>query len=94
MGQEIERKFLVTGDTYRSLASGTHYRQGYLNSQKERVVRIRTIDETAFITIKGITRGATRMEYEYDIPVVDAQEMLDGLCEQPISDKVRYKVPV
>jgi len=94
MAQEIERKFLVTATTYRDLAKGVHYRQGYLNSQKERVVRVRTIDESGFITVKGITEGATRLEYEYKIPVKDANELLDLLCEQPIIEKHRYKVPL
>ena len=92
MAQEIERKFLVTATTYRELTEGTHYRQGYLNSQKERVVRVRTIDEAGFMTVKGITKGATRLEYEYEIPAKDATELLDLLCEQPIIDKHRYKV--
>ena len=94
MGQEIERKFLVTATSYRDLAKGTHYKQGYLNSQKERVVRVRTIDETGFMTVKGITKGATRPEYEYEIPAKDADELLELLCEQPIIDKHRYKVPM
>ncbi len=94
MGQEIERKFLVNANTYRTLATGTHYKQGYLNSQKERVVRVRTIDQSGFITVKGITKGATRLEYEYEIPAKDADELLEQLCEQPIIDKHRYKVPM
>ena len=94
MLQEIERKFLVTAKTYRELAKGTHYKQGYLNSQMERVVRVRTIDTTGFMTVKGITKGATRLEYEYEIPVKDADELLEQLCEQPIIDKHRYKVPM
>jgi len=92
MGREIERKFKVTATDYRELVQGIHYRQGYLNSQKERVVRIRTIDDQGYITVKGITRGATRLEYEYEISVTDANEMLNELCEQPIIDKHRYKV--
>ncbi len=92
MGKEIERKYLVTSDTWRDLAEGTHYKQGYLNSTKERVVRVRTIDENAFMTVKGLTRGATRLEFEYSIPVDDAITLLDELCEQPIIDKHRYKV--
>ena len=63
MGKEIERKFLLKSDGWRSLAKGTKYRQGYLNSVKERVVRVRTIDDKGFLTIKGITTGATRVEY-------------------------------
>ena len=68
MAKEIERKFLVNNDAWRALAKGTMYRQGYLNSAKERTVRIRTADEKAFLTIKGITVGAARTEYEYEIP--------------------------
>jgi len=94
MGKEIERKFLVRGDVWRSLAMGTSYRQGYLNSAKERTVRIRTIDEKAFLTIKGLTVGATRSEYEYEIPLADCNAMLDALAEKPIIEKKRYKVPL
>lgn len=93
MGKEIEKKFLVRGDVWRSLAKGTAYRQGYLNSAKERTVRIRTIDAKAFLTIKGLTVGATRSEYEYEIPVADCNAMLDALAEKPIIEKKRYKVP-
>ncbi|CCQ74353.1 CYTH domain-containing protein [Magnetospira sp. QH-2] len=92
MAKEIERKFLITGDAWRALTKGTHYRQGYLSTVKERTVRVRTIDDKGFMTVKGITIGATRVEYEYEIPATDANEMLDNLCEQPIIDKVRYKV--
>ena len=92
MGKEIERKFLVKDDTYKSLVKGTRYRQGYLNSSKERVVRVRTIDDKGFLTVKGITTGATRVEYEYVIPADDADAMLDVLCEKPIIEKNRYKI--
>lgn len=93
MAKEIERKFLVKGDAWRRLAEGTLYRQGYLNSVKERTVRIRTVGERAFLTIKGITVGSTRVEYEYEIPVADCNAMLDGLAEQPIIEKKRYRIP-
>ena len=73
MGKEIERKYLVKGDAYKALGSGTLFRQGYLNSQKERVVRVRTMGPKAALTIKGITVGATRPEFEYDIPLADAE---------------------
>ncbi|KAA3654354.1 MAG: CYTH domain-containing protein, partial [Calditrichaeota bacterium] len=62
MGKEIERKFLVQGDSWRALAKGTVYRQGYLSTVKERVVRVRTIDDNGFLTIKGITTGVSRAE--------------------------------
>ncbi len=93
MGKEIERKFLVTGDAWRSLAEGTSYRQGYLNSAKERTVRVRTIGDKAFLTVKGLTVGATRSEYEYEIPPAECNAMLDTLAEKPIIDKKRYKIP-
>ncbi len=93
MAKEIERKFLVVGDAWRALASGTTFRQGYLSTVKERTVRVRTIGDKGFLTVKGITVGATRLEYEYEIPVADANEMLEGLCEQPIIEKDRYKIP-
>jgi len=94
MAQEIERKFLITGEAWREIAQGTAYRQGYLSTVKERTVRVRTIDDKGFLTIKGITVGATRAEYEYEIPASDANEMLDDLCEQPIIEKKRYKLPL
>jgi CYTH domain-containing protein len=89
---EIERKFLVKGDSWRILAKGTTYRQGYLNSVKERTVRIRTVGDKAFLTIKGLTVGATRTEYEYEIPMADCNAMLDALAERPLIEKKRYKV--
>ena len=60
MAKEIERKFLVKGEAWKALAGGTRYRQGYLNSVKERTVRVRTIDDKGYLTVKGITTGATR----------------------------------
>jgi CYTH domain-containing protein len=92
MGKEIERKFLVKDNSWRALAPGTEYRQGYLNSAKERIVRVRTIDDKGYLTIKGITLGATRVEYEYEIPVAEAEAMLDELCEKPLIEKNRYKI--
>lgn len=93
MAQEIERKFLVSSDAWRELASGTNYRQGYLSTVKERTVRVRTIDDKGYLTIKGITVGATRAEYEYEIPADEANELLDDLCERPLIEKTRYKIP-
>ena len=92
MAKEIERKFLVSGDAWRQLATGTAYRQGYLSTVKERTVRVRTIDDKGFLTIKGISIGVSRAEYEYEISVADANEMLDNLCEKPIIEKDRYKI--
>ena len=92
MPQEIERKFLVEGDAWRALAEGVHYRQGYLSTVKERTVRVRTIGSRGFLTIKGLTRGVTRREYEYEIPVEDAVELLNELCLEPLIDKHRYTI--
>ncbi len=93
MGQEIERKFLVKGDAWKAGAEGTVYRQGYLSSVKERVVRVRTIKDKGFLTVKGITRGVSRSEFEYEISVADANAMLDHICETPLIEKTRYKIP-
>jgi CYTH domain-containing protein len=90
MGKEIERKFLVKERTWRQ-AKGTQYRQGYLNSTKERIVRVRTIDGKGYLTIKGLTVGASRMEFEYEIPLQDANELLN-ICEKPLIEKIRYTV--
>ena len=92
MGKEIERKFLLTSDAWRALAKGTAYRQGYLNSAKERTVRIRTVGDKAFLTIKGLSVGVTRSEYEYPIPFDDCNAMLDNLAEKPLIEKKRYKI--
>lgn len=93
MGIEIERKFLVSSDDWRDLAEGIDYRQGYLSTVKERTVRVRTIRDRGYVTVKGISIGASRSEYEYEIPVEDAHEMLDALCERPLIEKRRYKIP-
>ena len=85
--QEIERKFLVKGDEWRSLGKGIAYRQGYLSTVKKRVVRVRNIDNKGFLTIKGTATGATRLEYEYEISVQDANEILDELCERHLGFK-------
>ena len=93
MSKEIERKFLVNGNAWRTLAQGVLYRQGYLNSAKERTVRVRTAGEKGFLTVKGITNGVTRSEFEYEIPFADANEMLSGLAEKPLIEKRRFKIP-
>lgn len=91
MAREIERKFLVKEGDWRA-AEGVRYRQGYLNSVKERVVRVRTIGDRGYLTVKGLTVGASRLEFEYEIPVRDAEQMLDELCERSLIEKDRYKV--
>ena len=94
MAQEIERKFLVCGD-FRTAASGSvRISQGYLNSCPERTVRVRIRGEKAFISVKGPEENGHigRFEWEKEIPVQDAAELL-GLCEAGIIDKTRYFVP-
>jgi len=93
MATEIERKFLVRGDAWRSFAKGTTYRQGYLNSAKERTVRVRTADAKAFLTVKGVTVGATRSEYEYEIPFDEGKAMLETLAEKPLIEKSVTRFP-
>lgn len=93
MAKEIERKFLVKGEAWKSAAKGTVYRQGYLSSVKERVVRVRTIEDKGFLTVKGITKGVSRSEFEYEISVGDANAMLDHICEKPLIEKKRYRIP-
>ena len=92
MGVEIERKFLVTGEAWRVLAEPVLLRQGYLSLDPERTVRVRIDGERAFLTIKGKSRGATRGEWEYPIPVLDAAELLDTLCQQPLVEKIRHRI--
>lgn len=93
MGTEIERKFLVRDDAWRAASDGgTLYCQGYLVGSKHASVRVRIEGEQARINIKGATLGVQRREYEYPIPLVDARELLDELCEHPLIDKTRYRV--
>ncbi|MGN1209296.1 MAG: CYTH domain-containing protein [Duodenibacillus sp.] len=89
MALEIERKFLVRNDEWRTLGSPVVFRQGFLNTEPERTVRVRIAGERAFLTVKGITKGTTRLEYEYPIPVEDAAHMLEHLCERPLIEKTR-----
>ena len=89
MSEEIERKFRVVGEDWKT-GSGVPFRQGYLSTAKERTVRVRIEGERAVITVKGLTRGVTRSEFEYEIPAKDAAAMLDDLCERPLIEKRRH----
>jgi adenylate cyclase len=94
MAQEIERKFLVNGEDFKVLSKkSTRITQGYLSSVPERTVRVRIKGEKGFITIKGIGNetGASRFEWEKEIPVKEVQDLLK-LCEPGIIDKTRYIV--
>ncbi len=92
MALEIERKYLVSDDAWRALAQGTQYRQGYLSTTPERTVRVRLIADKGYLTIKGVSKGAVRLEYEYPIPGHESQTLLDELCEKPLIEKKRYKI--
>ncbi|MEH2197124.1 CYTH domain-containing protein [Nostoc sp.] len=92
MAKEIERKYLVRGDSWRGLAEGSVYRQGYIATQDKTTVRIRIAGEKSYLTIKGPSIKYSRLEFEYPIPVKDAQEILETLCERPFIEKVRYKI--
>lgn len=90
---EIERKFLLKNDTWKSEAdNGTQFVQGYLVGSKKSSVRIRIEGDNAFINIKSATLDITRKEYQYEIPVSEARELLKTLCEPPLIDKTRYIV--
>ncbi len=93
MGQEIERKFLVKGAFKSRAFKATRIIQGYLSSVPERTVRVRVKGEKGYITIKGIGNrsGASRFEWEKEIPVEEVKELLE-LCEPGIIDKTRYLV--
>ena len=93
MSVEIERKFLVRDEGWKRSAQGTLLRQGYLSSQPDRTMRVRIEGNTATLTIKSRNTGAVRGEWEYPIPLADAQTFLDTLCERPIIEKYRYRIP-
>ncbi len=92
MGVEIERKFLVSSDAWRQLGEATLLRQGYLCADPERTVRVRIEGEQGVLTIKSKTEGASRGEWEYPIPLADAEELLDRLCERPLVEKYRRRI--
>ncbi|WP_414571275.1 CYTH domain-containing protein [Nostoc sp. CCY 9925] len=92
MAKEIERKYLTIGDSWRGLGQGSVYRQGYIPTQDKATVRVRIVGDKAYLTIKGPTVQYSRLEFEYPIPVQDAQEMLETLCQRPFIEKIRYKI--
>ncbi len=95
MGVEVERKFLVTGQSWRDdVTSATRIVQGYLAQTDTATVRVRVKGDRGFLTVKGVSVGIARSEFEYEIPVTDALGMLDELAQGPVIDKVRHLVPV
>tara|TARA_Y100000590_G_C15443722_1_gene909878 strand:+ start:377 stop:841 length:465 start_codon:yes stop_codon:yes gene_type:complete len=92
MGLEIERKFLLKNSDWRKLVEEENLiKQGYLNSNAERTVRVRVKNSMAYLTIKGKSQNTTRQEFEYEIPLADAESLLK-LCEPPLIEKTRFIV--
>lgn len=94
MGLEIERKFLVLNDRWRHTAQGEILCQGYIPTRDARTVRIRRAGDRGYLTLKGPAVGLARPEFEYPIPLEDAQVMLETLCEPPLIEKTRYRLPL
>lgn len=93
MGQEIERKFLVNHNKWQQIEKpiGNHFRQGYLLTEPNKTIRVRQTSEKGYLTIKGLSVGATRPEYEYEIPWNEATELLDNFAVSELS-KIRYNI--
>ena len=92
MPKEIERKFLVIGEDWRKQITGIFYRQGYLFAEAKCTIRIRAGGGKGYLTIKGETHGAVRDEFEYEVPIKDANKLLAKFCNSPLIEKRRYKV--
>ena len=93
MATEIERKYLVINDNWKQDITGSeHMIQGYLGGNDKNSIRVRVNDEQADLNIKGRTIGIQRKEYEYSIPLAEAMELLEHLCDKPLIEKTRYFV--
>lgn len=94
MAKEIERKFLVTSETYKEMASNaTNIKQAYLNRNPDATVRVRVRNGRAWLTVKGRNRGMVRDEWEYEIPSEDAEAMIERCAQGTVIDKTRFLVP-
>ena len=94
MGLEIERKFLVKQDKWQPPNQGKIYRQGYIRTHNGNTVRARVAGDKGYLTLKSKIKGNTRSEFEYPIPLADAEEMLNTLCDRPLIEKIRYQVDI
>ena len=92
MALEIERKYLIDLEKIGTLENRIRIKQGYLSTNKDAVVRVRVKNDKAYLTIKGSNSGIARLEYEYEIPLNEANEMLEELCQKPMIDKTRYLI--
>lgn len=90
---EIERKFLVNQEKWKNVSKGEglFYEQGYILREAEKTIRVRMAGEKGFLTIKGKTSGLSRAEYEYEIPLSEAQDLLENFCPSRLQKK-RYKI--
>lgn len=93
MGIEIERKYLINYEKWQKVKKplGQAFRQGYILTDPTKTIRVRLTETSGYLTIKGLSMGATRPEYEYDIPISDAEELLDNFSISELS-KIRYKI--
>lgn len=94
MSKEIERKFLVKNDEWKKLGKTEFYQQAYLVIENSKTIRIRTIGNTAFLTIKSSAINFSRDEFEYQIPIEDAKYMIENICEKPAIEKYRTKIEI
>jgi len=92
MAREIERKFLVRDDSWKSGVTGTLCRQGYLAGSEAVTVRVRILGDAGYLTLKGRSEGMSRDEFEYGIPLEDAGAMLDTMSVGGLVEKIRYTV--
>jgi adenylate cyclase len=93
MAIEIEHKFLLANEDWRGVVQKSiKYKQGYLSSQPTSSIRIRISDKQAWLNIKSATIGTQRLEFEYEIPLPDAEEIIDTLCAKPVIEKIRHFV--
>ena len=95
MATEIERRFLLASDEWRSQATSERtLRQGYLVTEEQMSLRVRISADRAWMTLKGRSKGASRSEFEYPVPLADAEAMMEEFCDSRRIDKRRYEVPV
>ena len=93
MAIEIEHKFLLTDESWREkVKKAIIFKQGYLSSMPTTSIRVRICDEQAWLNIKSATIGNKRMEFEYEIPLTDANQIIELLCKKPIIEKTRHYV--
>ena len=90
MKKEIERKFIVLDQSYKNLGNYKYCIQGYIPSNNEPLIRVRIIGNKSYLTIKSDVNGITRLEYEYEIPIQDAKDLLELYCQESIVEKNRY----